>query len=140
MVSTSPLDTTVRIWDAKAAAAIGKPMKGHTLGVWCVAYSPDGKHIISGSADTTIQIWDVETGAAISKPLMGHSHLVQSVGFSPDGRHITSGSNDGAIHVWESGPHTPVELFSSGNQVHPNLYGRPDSDGWVKDLEGGLLY
>jgi WD40 repeat protein len=133
-------DGTIRMWDAKTGAAVGMPLQGHTKGVWSVAYSPDGRHIISGSRDTTIQIWNVETGAAVSKPLKGHTHPVRSIAFSPDGQHFISGSDDGTIHVWESFSHVSIQLSSSGNPMHPDHFGRPDSDGWVRDPEGGLLY
>ena len=41
-------------------------------GGWCsIAYSPYGRHIISGSKDSAIRIWDAETGTAVGKPLEG---------------------------------------------------------------------
>lgn len=52
-------DQTVRIWDP----ATGDPLfvfRGHTLGVLCVAYSFDGKHVVSGARDFSIRIWDVQ--------------------------------------------------------------------------------
>src|SRR5258708_33953069 len=67
---------------------------GHTQLVQCVAYSPNGRHIVSGSFDNTIRIWDAETGAAVGVPLTGHTSGVNSVACSPDGRHIVSGSFD----------------------------------------------
>ena len=133
-------DGTIRIWDIKTGAAVGDPLEGHISHVRSVAYSPDGKHIISGSGDTTIQIWDIETGTAVGKPPKGHSNTVRSVVFSPDGQRIISGSDDGTIHVWESFLHAPIQLSSSGNPKQPDLLGRSDSDGWVRDPEGGLLY
>src|SRR4051794_6631683 len=33
---------------------------GHTHRVYSVAYSPDGRHFVSGSSDNTIRIWDAE--------------------------------------------------------------------------------
>jgi WD40 repeat protein len=56
--------------------AVGKPLEGHTDWVSSVAYSPDGRHIISGSDDKTIRMWDAETGLAVGKPLEGHTDWV----------------------------------------------------------------
>ncbi|KAJ6559973.1 quinon protein alcohol dehydrogenase-like superfamily [Mycena capillaripes] len=70
--------------------------------VQSVAFSPDGRRIVSGSYDNTIRIWDSETGAALGAPLTGHSGRVLSVAFSPDGRRIVSGSDDNTIRIWDS--------------------------------------
>ena len=37
-------------------------LTGHSFWLNSVAYSPDGKHIVSGSDDTTVKIWDSTTG------------------------------------------------------------------------------
>ncbi len=60
--------------------------------VCSVAFSPDGKCVISGSDDKTIRLWDLQMGAQIGKPFTGHRRVVLSVAFSPDGKHIVSGS------------------------------------------------
>jgi WD40 repeat protein len=82
-----------------------------------VAFSPDGKCIVSGSSDKTIRVWNADSGAVISGPFEGHTNSVMSVAFSPDGKRIVSGSSDKTIRVWNadsggvvSGPfagHTP---------------------------------
>ena len=36
--------------------------EGHSEMVFSVAYSPDGKHIASGSGDLTIKIWNADNG------------------------------------------------------------------------------
>jgi WD40 repeat protein len=49
-----------------------------------VAFSPDGKQVVSGSDDKTVRLWDAVTGAAL-QTLEGHSSSVFSVAFSPGG-------------------------------------------------------
>ena len=41
-------------------------LTGHSNSVNSVAYSPDGKHIVSGSGDRTVRIWDAATGKEVS--------------------------------------------------------------------------
>jgi WD40 repeat protein len=77
-------------------------MEGHTEPVNSVAFSQDGKRIVSGSDDKTIRIWDSETGDVILGPLEGHTSWVNSVAFSQDGKHIVSGSYDQTVRVWDS--------------------------------------
>ena len=58
-----------------------------------VAFSPDGKRIVSGSGDRTVKVWDATTGQE-TLTLKGHTRTVRSVAFSPDGKRIVSGSED----------------------------------------------
>jgi len=83
--------------------------------VFCVAYSPNGRHIISGSRDRTARIWDAGTGATVGKPLEGHTGVVLSVAYSPDGRHIISGSGDKTIRIWDAATGTAVGIPLEGH-------------------------
>ena len=68
----------------------------------CVAFSPDGKAIASGSRDRTVRVWDAKTGVSVFPALGGHVSDVNSVKFSPDGDVLISGSVDNTIRVWDS--------------------------------------
>ncbi|KIK66938.1 hypothetical protein GYMLUDRAFT_156943, partial [Collybiopsis luxurians FD-317 M1] len=81
---------TVRIWNAETGTPIGEPLQGHTHWVWSVAFSPDGKRIVSGSRDKTVRIWNAETGAPIGEPLQGLTGSVESTDFFPDEMPILS--------------------------------------------------
>ena len=67
---------------------------GHTADVLSVAFSPDGRYIVSGGLDNTVRLWERETGKQV-RIFEGHTSWVFSVAFSPDGRYIVSG-----IVVW----------------------------------------
>jgi len=41
-------------------------LTGHSDWVFVVAFSPDGKHFVSGSSDTLVIIWDAATGSLVS--------------------------------------------------------------------------
>ena len=72
----------------------------HAWRVKVLVFSPDGKHLVSGSRDNTIRLWDVETGTQLAV-LSGHVGEVNALAFSADGLTLISGSIDGTILLWD---------------------------------------
>jgi WD40 repeat protein len=61
----------IRVWDVEKGKTASGPFEGHTDDVLSVAFSPDGKYVVSGSMDETIHVWDAEQGNTVSGLLRG---------------------------------------------------------------------
>jgi len=85
------------------------PQLGHSGGVVAIAFSPDGRQILSGSWDRTVKLWDAATGREI-RTYSGYSG---GVAFSPNGKQIISGSNDGTVRLWDMSTGKEIAQFIS---------------------------
>src|SRR5947209_6629929 len=56
-------------------------LKGHRDGIFCVAYSPDGRRLASAGRDHLVKIWDSASGKEVLT-LKGHTNQVLRLAFS----------------------------------------------------------
>jgi WD40 repeat protein len=146
-LATGCHDGKVRIWDVVKGQSI-KEIAAHTMpaapgqqpgpaAVYCVAWSADGKQILSGSLDTSLKLWDATTGALVRefhgyKPKefeKGHHDGVFTAVFSPDGKSIVSGSSDRSIKVWNLADGTVTRDLTDPN-LKPGAWPMAQP-GWV---------
>jgi WD40 repeat protein len=79
--------------------SLERSLLGHTSFINCLAISPDGNVLVSGSADSTIKIWDLATGKAIQM-LQGQTGYINTLDISPDGQTLASGDASGRVTIW----------------------------------------
>ena len=84
-------------WPAKQTV-----IRGHTSRIEFVAFSPDGRQVVSCSSDRTIRVCDAETGQITAGPFEGHTDTVLCAVYSTDGKSILSASTDGTIRIWNT--------------------------------------
>ena len=73
----------------------------HDEWIDAVAFSPDGKTVLTGCSDRMARLWDSQTGKQLG-PALVHTHDVQAVAYSPDAKSIVTGSADGELQVWDA--------------------------------------
>lgn len=79
-------------------------LASHRATVYSVAFSPDGRSLVTASGDKTIRLWNV-TDPAQPRQLAtftGHTSDIDSVVFNRDGHTLASGSNDFTARLWET--------------------------------------
>ncbi|MGF1581896.1 MAG: protein kinase [Gemmataceae bacterium] len=79
----------------------GATLRGHKEAVLAIAFTPDSKYMISGSADKTINIWDIKNGSVI-RTIASHTGPVTGISVSPDGQQFASSSRDGTVRLWKT--------------------------------------
>jgi WD40 repeat protein len=96
--------------DDNPPAGLAATLKGHTEAVYALAFTPDGKYVVTGSGDRSLKVWETAGGKefkTFAGPA-GHQNLVLSVSLSPDGSLIASGASDNTARVWDFPRTTPL--------------------------------
>jgi murein L,D-transpeptidase YafK len=65
-----------------------------------VAFSPDGRQILSGGEDKMLRLWDVATGQNV-RTMEGHTGEILAVAFSPASPHVLSAGKDKTVKLWD---------------------------------------
>jgi WD40 repeat protein len=75
-------------------------LRGHTGYVFAVAFSPDGRTLVTSGADNEIRLWNVADRTPIGVPLTGPRNYVFSVVLSSDGGTLAAAAGDGTVWLW----------------------------------------
>ncbi len=119
-------------------------LRGHTRGVLCVDFSPDGQWAASASDDWTVRVWDVSTGQERLPPLSGHTDRVLCVTVNSAGTQIASGDAGGTVLLRDAQTGRELSRFSGLPHAVQCLSFSPDGGRLAaghatSETEGGYL-
>lgn len=102
----------VQVWDLTTGKKVGRemPHTGDWVGLFSVAFSPDGKRILTGHKDGRARLWDWQTGQLTGTP-MTHPGPVYDAQFTPDGRHVVTAVRHAPPQVWNVATGKPAIPF-----------------------------
>jgi hypothetical protein len=102
----------ILLWDAKSGKFI-REVRAHRFRVLAVAFSPDGKQLVSGGYDDTGRVLDVASGKEVQRFLLdSRSDRVIAVAFSADGKSVFLASQNGELLQGEVGSGGTLARFS----------------------------
>ncbi|KAI9189913.1 rRNA-processing protein utp21 [Blastocladiella emersonii ATCC 22665] len=91
-------DLAVRVFDLETRRIV-REFWGHRNRITDVAFSPDGRWLVSASLDATVKTWDLPTGCLIDQFRV--DHVVTSLAFSPHGDYLATTHVDNlAVFLW----------------------------------------
>jgi WD40 repeat protein len=77
-----------------------REMAGHHGNIECVAWTPDGRRVLTTSLDKSLCLWDVSTGELLRR-FEGHTAAVRGLVILPDGKRAISACSDKTARLWE---------------------------------------
>ncbi|HEU4689481.1 MAG TPA: NB-ARC domain-containing protein [Vicinamibacterales bacterium] len=86
----------INVWDLPGRAPLAT-MRGHSERINAVAFTRDGRFVVSCSRDRTLRVWDAATGQQVAAYTADAA--LRSLATAPSGSFVTAGDTSGRVHI-----------------------------------------
>jgi RNA polymerase sigma factor (sigma-70 family) len=110
----------IHVWDAGTGREI-KAWPAHAGTVTALAFTPDGKRLVSTGEHNAVRLWDAATGGEVrsfighgDRPVPGGGEVdrVLCAAVSPDGKVLATGSADETARLWDTATGKELHVLS----------------------------
>jgi tricorn protease-like protein len=100
-VAAGGLDRTIRVWSlGEKSGTLLNSLIAHEDAILQLAWSPDGKYLVSSSADKEVKVFDAADLTLVKT--WRQPDWVLSLAFAPDGKTFSVGRFDGSFEVYKT--------------------------------------
>ncbi|VDP04058.1 unnamed protein product [Soboliphyme baturini] len=103
------------LFRVQAVTRCSSSLPGHAEPVISAQFSPDSKHLASGSGDTTVRLWDLNTETP-EFTCKGHHNWVLCICWSPDSQKLASACKNGHVIIWDPLKGTQIGRVLTGHK------------------------
>lgn len=93
-------DGKIEVWDWQGASRKAV-LEGHRSRILTLAFSPDGKSLVSGDQSGVGRVWAMSTAQTVAT-LTNHAAWIGALSFSPDGKTLATASADQTVKLWST--------------------------------------
>ena len=117
-IAVASQDRIIRVFDM-TTYKLTRRFNGHSREITDMAFTPDGRRLLSSSSDSTIRVWDMPTGRCLTWLLFSSPILSLAIALSGESLAIAQAGKDGIYLYIDKSLYEPVVFWKEPTKPIP---------------------